>query len=71
MSRPQGDAATSFDVHFFSSGRNLNSLFQPISPFPMSFFNFLSPKVVLKSLTINFEFLMIAGFKCYCPKFCA
>ena len=31
--RPQGDVATSFDVHFPSAGRNLNSLLQPVSSF--------------------------------------
>ena len=30
MSRPQGDVATSFATHFFSSGRNLGSLLQLI-----------------------------------------
>ena len=32
-SRPQGDVATSFDVHFPSSGFNLNSLLQTVSSF--------------------------------------
>ena len=34
MSRPPGDVATSFAAHFFSSGRNLNSLLQPVFLFP-------------------------------------
>ena len=31
--RPQCDVTISFDVHFPSSGRNLNSLLQPVSSF--------------------------------------
>ena len=34
MSQPQGDVATSFGSHFFSSGRNLSSLLQPIFLLP-------------------------------------
>ena len=34
MSRPQGDVATSFAVHFFPSGHNLSSLLQLIFLLP-------------------------------------
>ena len=34
MSRPPGDVTTSFVAHFFSSGRNLSSLLQPVFLFP-------------------------------------
>ena len=34
VSRPQGDVATSFAVHFFSSGRNFSSLLQLIFLLP-------------------------------------
>ena len=34
MSRPQGDVATSFAAHFFSSGHNLSSLLQLIFLLP-------------------------------------
>ena len=34
MSQPQGDVATSFAAHFFSSSRNLSSLLQLIFLLP-------------------------------------
>ena len=34
MSQPHGDVASSFAAHFFSSGRNLSSLLQPVFLFP-------------------------------------
>ena len=54
MSRPPVDVVTSFAAHFFSSGRNLSSLLQPLFLFP-NFIPGRDLKVMSRPLLLSAE----------------
>ena len=56
MSRPHGDVATSYAANFFSSGRNLSSLLQPVFLFP-TFIPGRDLKVMSRPLLLSAQLL--------------